>query len=335
MIYKDVLLAFSSLIFVLLLTGFFYYLSKSRKKSTIVFWASSTIYNSVYVNFLRTVYYLIFAFSILFMLIALSRPQEKTVVAKSKKKGVDILFVLDVSDSMLIEDMEPLENRLESAKYHIKEFIKNRTHDRMGLVVFSGEAYTRVPLTTDYGLLLKNLKALEVSDTMKKGTAIGVALAAGVNRLRESKVKSKILVLLTDGENNTGVIDPLTALDLAVGEGIKSYTLGIGRDGQSMLPVFRKDRYGRKIKSYRPFPTKINEELLRKISYETGGQFYRASDEQDMSRIFNEIDNLEKSVVKTPKVFKMVEHFQFYLLASISLLFLFFLFEISFLWRGY
>lgn len=283
---------------------------------------------------LEKVYRVVGLLGLLLVFFALARPQEKKIEPRSSEKGIDILFVLDISDSMLIEDMAPLENRLESAKYHIKEFIKNRPSDRMGLVVFSGEAYTRVPLTLDHTLLIQSLDQTEISENIKKGTAIGVALAAGVNRVRESKSKSKVVVLLTDGENNTGVIDPLTALDLTVDSGAKAYTIGIGRDGQSQLPVFRKDRYGRKIKTYRPFPTKINEKLLKEIAFKTKGQFYRASVESDMSRIFEEIDRLETSDIKQPDVYKVIENFQNLLLNGILLLFLFFVLELSLFWRG-
>ena len=299
------------------------------------FWSLKGLNNQNLYRFLKTIRVILFSLALLYLFVSLARPQEKKLYSKKSQKGIDILFVLDISDSMLIEDMKPLENRLESAKFHIKEFIKNRPNDRLGLVVFSGEAYTRIPLTTDHGLLLNNINEIQISETMKKGTAIGVALASGVNRLRSSKSKSKVLVLLTDGENNAGVIDPLTALDLAVDEEIKCYTLGIGKDGQSMLPVFRKDRYGRKIKSYRPFPTKINEELLRKIAFETNGQFFRASDESDMSRIFSSIDQLEKSEVKTPKTYKMIEHFQSPLTTSVVFIMLFFVSELLFFWRRY
>ena len=321
-----------------------------------VFWSLEGLKNQNLYKFLKAIRVFLFSLCLIYLVLSLSRPQEKKLYSKTSQKGIDILFVLDISDSMLIEDMKPLENRplgnrlgnslgnrlgnplgnrLESAKFHIKEFIKNRRHDRLGLVVFSGEAYTRIPLTTDHGLLLNNIDEIQVSETIKKGTAIGVALASGVNRLKSSDSKSKVLVLLTDGENNAGVIDPLTALDLAVGEGIRCYTLGIGKDGQSMLPIFRKDRYGRKIKSFRPFPTKINEELLRRISFQTNGQFFRASDESDMSRIFSSIDQLEKSEMKTPKTYRMVEHFQNPLTASLIFAVLFFLSELLFLWRRY
>ncbi|MGH1467540.1 MAG: VWA domain-containing protein [Bdellovibrionales bacterium] len=269
-----------------------------------------------------------------YLLLALARPQDRMLEPKTSEKGIDIVFSLDISDSMLIEDMAPYENRLESAKHHIKEFMGQRTTDRLGLVIFSGEAYTRVPLTTDHNLLLTNLADVAVSEFMKKGTAIGVALAAAVNRIKDSESKSKVIVLLTDGENNTGVIDPLTALDLTVDLGARVYTIGIGRDGRSMLPVFSKDRYGRKVKSYRPFPTKINEKLLREIAVKTGGRFYRASEESDLAGVFESIDKLEKTDIKLPDRYKVVEKFQSPLLKAVICFALLAFLELSIFWRG-
>lgn len=335
MIYSSFVLAFFVFLLFIGSIALTTYFTSKRKKKALVFWSLEGLKNQGLYNSLKFLRYFCLTLGLIFLLIALARPQQKKLYSKKSQKGIDILFVLDVSDSMLIEDMNPLENRLESAKFHIKEFIKDRVDDRLGLVLFSGEAYTRVPLTTDHGLLLKDLKRVGISETMKKGTAIGVALASGVNRLRSSKAKSKVIVLLTDGENNAGVIDPLTALDLAVDEQIKCYTLGIGKDGQSMLPIIRKDSYGRTTKSYRPFPTKINEELLRKIAFETNGQFFRASDESDMTRIFNSIDELEKNEVKTPKTYRLVEHYQFYITITFVFIFFYLLLEVLFFWRRF
>ncbi len=307
---------------------------RKRKEKGFIFLGAELIEAKNTVIFFKIVFLIVAVISFIYLFLALARPQHKQLEPKVSEKGIDILFSLDISDSMLIEDMAPHENRLESAKFHIKEFMKKRESDRLGLVIFSGEAYTRVPLTVDHNLLFSNLEDVSVSEFIKKGTAIGVALAAGVNRIRESKSKLKVIVLLTDGENNTGVIDPLTALDLTVDLGVRVYTIGIGRDGRSMLPVFSKDRFGRKIKSYRPFPTKINEKLLREIAVKTGGQFYRASKESDLTRIFDDIDTIEKVDIKLPDRYKVVEKFQFPLLLSISGFAFLALIELSLFWRG-
>ncbi len=335
MIYKDIDVALLSAFLFLILISLVFYLIKAKNESKkLVLIDIEATSGQRIIKCFKGLFYVFLVLGFAFLFFALSRPQSKKVEPQEKGKGIDIVFSLDISDSMLIEDMMPLENRLESAKHHIKEFITKRDQDRLGLVVFSGEAYTRVPLTVDHGLLVENLKDVAVSEYMKKGTAIGVALAAAVNRIKNTDSKSKVIILLTDGENNTGVIDPLTALDLTVDLGARVYTIGIGRDGRSMLPVFSKDRFGRKVKSYRPFPTKINEKLLRKISYKTGGQFYRASEESDLSRIFEDIDQLEKSSIKLPDRYVVVEKFQKPLKWALLFFFLSFLIEVLFLWEG-
>lgn len=334
MMYAHFLLALLAFVLFGLCVFLIFYTSKTKIKKGMVFSSEALKMSNRLGLTLKFGFYLMSALIGLFLFLALARPQEKKLEPKTSEKGVDILFALDISDSMLIEDMKPHENRLESAKHHIKEFIKNRPFDRLGLVIFSGEAYTRVPLTVDKGLLLQNLSNVAVSDYMKKGTAIGVALAASANRVKESESASKVIVLLTDGENNTGVIDPLTALDLTADLGARVYTLGIGRDGRSMLPVFTQDRFGRKVKSYRPFPTKINEKLLKEIAFKTGGRFYRASEESDMSTIFKEIDDLETTEIKLPDTYRVVELFQGPLKWAVALVLLLSILEILFFWRG-
>lgn len=334
MIYKDVDLAFLLLMFMGISVALIFYIWRVKSYKSLILIDAEGLSGQRFYKILSFALKGLVGFGVLVTLIALSRPQLKTLEPQKEGKGIDVVFSLDISDSMLIEDMDPYENRLESAKHHIKEFITKRGEDRLGLVIFSGEAYTRVPLTVDHNLLIENLKDVSVSEFMKKGTAIGVALAAAVNRVRASESKSKVIVLLTDGENNTGVIDPLTALDLTVDLGAKVYTIGIGRDGRSMLPVFSKDRFGRKVKSYRPFPTKINEKLLREISFKTGGQFYRASEESDLSRIFDDIDKLEKSNIKLPDRYKIAERYQKPLTIALIIFIMVFFLELMFLWRG-
>jgi len=334
MVYAHFLISIASALLTAFIVFLIFYSLKPTEKKHMVFSSESLKLSKNLALLYKFIFGAFVGTGILFLFIALARPQEKKLEPKTSEKGLDILFALDISDSMLIEDMDPHENRLESAKYHIKEFIKNRPFDRLGLVIFSGEAYTRVPLTVDKGLLLQNLSDVEVSDYMKKGTAIGVALAASANRIKDSESTSKVIVLLTDGENNTGVIDPLTALDLTADLGAKVYTMGIGRDGRSMLPVFTRDRFGRKIKSYRPFPTKINEKLLKEIAFKTGGRFYRASEESDMSAIFKEIDALETTEIKLPDTYRVVELFQRPLGISVFCFLIVALLELSLFWRG-
>ena len=271
--------------------------------------------------------------ALIFMVFALARPQEAGVQLRRHVDGVDILFVLDVSESMLIEDMRPL-NRLQAAKKTLKEFIESRVSDRMGLVVFSGEAYTRIPLTLDYSLLLETVASQQTSKNIKMGTALGVALGSAVTRLRQSKAKSRVVILLTDGENNSGTIDPETAVEIAKGYGLRVYTIGIGRDGNTRLPVFRQNPFGKKVKSYIPFYSKVNEKLLKFIADQTGGKYYRAEKTKNLQAVFNEINALEKSSFETNSLISYRELFPPYLLTSLILCLLSWMIEKLFLRKG-
>ncbi|MBX7231810.1 MAG: VWA domain-containing protein [Bdellovibrionales bacterium] len=249
---------------------------------------------------------------------ALARPQRADTKIKRNVEGIDIVLTLDISDSMLIEDMKP-QNRMESAKLIIKQFIEGRTSDRIGLVIFSGESYTRVPLTLDYPLLQKSLAAVQISRDIKMGTAIGVALANAVARIKDSTAKSRVVILLTDGENNCGTIDPETALEIAKGFGIRLYTIGVGQDGESMLPVYIDTGTGDKIKRYRPIHSKVNDELLTKMAEETGGKYFRATTTNALKNVFNEINRLEKTSIEVNQYTKYAELFPPFLKAAVWL----------------
>lgn len=247
-----------------------------------------------------------------FFIVALARPQKSDEITKRNVEGIDIVITLDISDSMLIEDMPPL-NRLECAKETIKEFVKGRVSDRIGLVLFMGEAFTKIPLTLDYEMLINDIKDIQPSRTIKMGTAIGVALANSVSRLKDSKAKSRVIIFLTDGENNSGTIDPETALEIAKGEGLKIYTIGIGKDGETRLPVYGVDPFGRKVKTYQPFQSTINEELLKKMADDTGGKYWRATSYSGMKEIFQEIDRLERTTIEVNKFTRYSELYQSWL----------------------
>jgi Ca-activated chloride channel homolog len=247
--------------------------------------------------------------AIVFAVCALARPQRADEKIKRNVEGIDIMITLDVSESMLIEDMKP-KNRLESSKQTIADFIKKRISDRIGVVIFSGEAYTRVPLTLDYEVLLKNVAEITTSRNIKMGTAIGVALANAVARLKDSEAKSRVIILLTDGENNTGLIDPLTALRIAKGYDIRIYTIGAGIDGNAQLPVYTKDIFGRTQKRYQPMHSSVNVDLLTQMAEETGGKFFRATDTNALKNVFDEIDRLEKTKIDVNKYVKYQELFQ-------------------------
>ncbi len=245
-------------------------------------------------------------------IVALARPQESNSRIRKNVEGIDIVFAFDVSDSMLIEDMEP-ENRYGAAKKTVIDFIKGRSSDRIGLVLFSGEAFTRVPPTLDYKVLIEACEDITVTRTLKMGTAIGVGLATAVSRLKESTAKSRVVILLTDGENNSGTIAPETALEIAKGYGVKIYTIGVGQDGPTQLPVFATDPFGRKIKTYQPFHSQVNEDLLKNLAESTGGKYYRASKTKDLEAVYREINRLEKTKIDVNRYTKYTELFQRYL----------------------
>ena len=252
-------------------------------------------------------------------IIALARPQQADTKVKKNIEGIDIMLTLDISDSMVIEDMPPYENRIEAAKKIVQEFVESRPNDRIGLVVFMGEAFTRVPLTLDHGLLLESIKTLKISRNIKMGTAIGSALATAVGRLRDSTAKSRVVVFATDGENNSGTIDPETALDIAKGYGIKIYAIGIGKDGDAQLPVESVDAFGRKVKRYQPIHSTINDDLLGRMASDTGGTYQRATDGNTLRRVFKDVDKLEKTKIDVSQYTKYAELFQPWLTAAVWL----------------
>lgn len=270
------------------------------------------------------------------LIVALARPQTFDTQTNRSAEGIDIVIVLDTSDSMLIEDMFP-GNRLMAAKKVIKQFISELVYDRVGLIVFSGESYTKVPLTLDYGVLLRGVDEVQVSyydPHIKKGTAIGVALANSVARLKESKAKSKVVVFLTDGEDNVGVITPQTALDIVKDYKIKVYTIGVGGPaGIKQIPREVRGFRGKKRIIYQSLKTKINEELLKQIANETGGKYFRANNSKALEMIFSEISQLEKSTVELTDWKQYKELFPGFL-EKVTLLYLIaLLLYFSFFWR--
>ena len=241
-------------------------------------------------------------------ILSLARPQWAHKETERTVSGVDIIMVMDVSLSMNAEDLAET-SRLEVAKQTMRDFIKSRSNDRIGFVVFSGEPLTAVPPTLDYGLLLKALSDAETG-TLKDGTAIGDGLALAVKRLTESKAKSRVIILLTDGDNNVGQIDPNTAGELAAGYGIKVYTIAIGREGRIRLPVRRQGAFGKMVTRYQILDNALNTELLQEIAQETKGKFYRVTDAEALDQVFKEIDQLEKSEVKSQERVRYEEFYE-------------------------
>lgn len=224
------------------------------------------------------------------LIVAFARPQTFSSGENIYTEGIDIAMVLDISGSMLAEDFKP--NRLDAAKKVIDDFIKGRTTDKIGLVIFSGESFTQCPLTIDYSVL-RNLLGEIHSGMIEDGTAIGNAIANGVNRLKDSQAKSKVMILLTDGVNNAGQIDPLTAAQIARKFGIRIYSVGVGTIGEAPYPF--NTPFG---KRYQMVPVEIDEALLKQISNVTGGKYFRATNNRKLVEIYNEIDRLEKTRVE-------------------------------------
>lgn len=233
------------------------------------------------------------AAALLLLALALARPQWGTHSREVTSEGVDIVMVLDISTSMKGEDFRP-RNRLAEAKAQAAEFVSKRENDRIGLVVFAGQALTQCPLTLDHDLLTEFLGQVKMG-VVEDGTAIGSAIATGANRLRESEAKSKVMVLLTDGDNNAGNVDPLTAARAAAAMDIKIHTIGVGKEGKVPYPV-DDVLFG---KRYQYVPTNLDEETLRQIASLSGGRYYRAQNTESLARIYDEIDKLERTEISS------------------------------------
>ncbi len=254
------------------------------------------------------------------LVVALARPQDVDEQRRSSAEGIDIMLAVDVSGSMLARDFKP--DRITAAKEVAGRFIADRYGDRLGLVVFAGEAFTQSPLTTDQSTLQTMLSRIR-SGIIEDGTAIGNGLATAINRLRESDAKSKVIILLTDGVNNRGEIAPLMAADIAADMGIKVYTIGVGTRGKAPYPVV--DMFGNM--SFQPMDVEIDEKTLEGIAERTGGRYFRATDNDKLQSIYDEINQLEKSKVEVTDYTVYHERFLALLLAALGVLLLEFVFS--------
>ncbi|MCK4894874.1 MAG: VWA domain-containing protein [Calditrichia bacterium] len=251
------------------------------------------------------------------IIIGLARPQSGTRKQEITTEGIDIMLILDVSSSMKAEDFKP-KNRLEAAKAVAQEFVQGRNNDRIGLVIFAGEAFTQCPLTLDYGVLTDLLDKIQIAPESWDGTAIGNGIATSVVRLKDSKAKSKVIILLTDGRNNAGEINPLTAAQVAQTFDIRVYTIGAGTRGSAMYPV-DDPLFGRR---YVSMPVEIDEDLLRKIADQTGGEYFRATDTEKLRQIYQEINEMEKTKIQVKEFTKYRELYVNYAGAGLILLIL-------------
>ena len=252
------------------------------------------------------------------LIVALARPQSSLSWQNSTTEGIDIIIASDISGSMLAEDFKP--NRLEAGKNIAIDFIKNRPDDRIGLVIFSGESFTQCPLTIDHDVLINLYQDIK-NGMIEDGTAIGMGLATAVNRLKDSKAKSKVIILLTDGVNNTGSIPPVTAAEIAKQFGIRVYTVGVGTQGFAPIPV----PTGMGTVVYQRMEVKIDEPIMTKIASITGGKYFRATNNDALKRIYAQIDKLEKVKIDVTQYRKKTEMFLPFALMALSLLLLEFL----------
>ena len=243
------------------------------------------------------------------LIVAMARPQSSSTSETSNIEGIDIIMAQDVSGSMLARDLKP--DRLEASKKVAQEFVEGRPGDRMGLVIFAGESYTQVPLTTDHGVMIRMLKEMK-SGVIDDGTAIGDGLATAINRLKDSDAVSKVIILLTDGMNNAGSVDPYTAAEMAKLFGIRVYTIGVGSRGTAPFPV--QTLFGIQ---YQQMKVEIDEKLLATIANSSGGKYFRATSNQSLSEIYEEIDKLERSKIEVTE-FRHV-HEEFYPLVALAI----------------
>lgn len=242
----------------------------------------------------RHILFVLRLLSVTLIITALARPQTVEVSTKIRTtRGIDIVMAIDVSTSMLAKDLSP--DRLEALKNVAADFIEKRPSDRIGLVLYAGESYTKTPITSDKSIVLSSLRDIKHDNNIVNGTAIGLGLATAVNRLKDSKAKSKIIILLTDGVNNGGFISPLTASDIAAEYGIKTYTVGLGTNGMALSPVAYSPNGGFQ---YRHIQVEIDENLLKDIANATGGRYFRATDNKKLQEIYEEINKLEKTEIE-------------------------------------
>lgn len=248
------------------------------------------------------------------IILAIARPQTVDISTRTKtNKGIDIVMAIDVSSSMLAQDLKP--DRLTALKRVAAEFIEDRGSDRIGLVVYAGESYTKTPITSDKNIVKSSMREINFQGLIEDGTAIGMGLATSVNRLKDSKAKSKIIILLTDGVNNSGFIDPKIATELAVEFGIKTYTIGLGSNGTALAPVGilpnGKFKYGLT-------KVEIDEVLLKEIALKTGGIYFRATNNQKLEEIYQEINKLEKTEIEEFKYYNYEEKYRILILLAIG-----------------
>ena len=319
--FKNIVFAnpeFFWLLLLLPLMLLWYWFWNKKSQANVTF--STTIAFKKTKSWSDALYHLLFVLrmiAIALIVVALARPQTHSENAKTKiTDGIDIVMAIDVSASMLSQDLKP--NRFEALKKVASQFVKDRPNDRIGLVIYAGESYTKTPVTTDKSIILNALSEITYGQ-IEDGTAIGMGLATAVNRLKESKAKSRVIILLTDGVNNTGFIDPQTAAELAAEYGIKVYTVGIGTNGMALSP-YALNADGSII--YRMQQVDIDEPLMKKIAQVTKGRYFRATNNQKLQQIYDEINQMETTKIEEFKYTEVDEKFRWWVLVAGVLLLL-------------
>lgn len=306
-------------LFALLPFIIWWYIKKSNKGQPTVMVSSAYAFTvSSWKNKFRHLPFVLRLLALGCLVLALARPQKRNDEQRTEGEGIDIVLCMDVSGSMGSRDILP--SRMEVAKEVAEEFVRSRPVDRIGLVIFSGESFSQCPITTDRNTLISHIQVLESRKYLKDGTVIGEGLATAVDRLSRSEGKSKVVILITDGKEDppdTRLIDPLTALEIAKSKNVKVYAIGMGALPSSIVEVT-----GKKVPAKNPAADFIDEELLRKISGETGGKYFRAKDREGLKNIYKQIDQLEKSKIDVLSVKKFEEKFLPFVLAALGLLFL-------------
>ena len=293
------------LLLIVPLLAIWYFLMRKKDSATLTLSSASAFGKPSILSRLKPWLNVLRLLAISALIIALARPRDVSVSSKiNSNKGIDIVMAIDVSASMLAKDLKP--NRLEALKKVAIEFVNKRPNDRIGIVVYAGESFTQTPITSDERIVKNTIRKIQWGQ-LDGGTAIGMGLGSAVNRLKDSKAKSKVIILLTDGVNNTGFVDPKTATDLAKELGIKTYTIGIGTNGTAPFPV-AKDMKGKLI--FQNAKVEIDEELLKYIAKETGGKYFRATNNSKLKAIYDEINKLEKTEIEEFKYYNYDEKYR-------------------------
>jgi Ca-activated chloride channel homolog len=317
--WRDIVFMYPNVLWALLLIPLliaWYALVYRKKKPALIISNTSGVnaFSKSWKHFLMHGMYAFRMLALALIIVALARPYIPNFESQVETEGIDIVITLDISSSMLAKDFKP--NRLEAAKEVAKEFIEQRKNDRIGMVVFGGEAFTQCPITIDHQILTGFMDDIK-SGMLEDGTAIGSGLGVAVNRLKDSEVNSKVVILLTDGVNNAGAADPMTIAELATKYNIRVYTIGVGKKGKAYSPV---GRYADGSFAYEYVEVEIDEDLLKNIASQTGGKYFRATDNESLRSIYQEIDQMEKSRVRVSALPKPIDQFFWPVLLALGLL---------------